>query len=142
MVNVSVQWVEKLYFQGINGQDQKVPVEAARTLGGEGRGFLPSELLLTALGGCTGMDIISLLKKDGTLITAFNIELSGIKKKEHPKAFQEITATYRLDGNIDAAKALSAVSSSYKKYSVVANSLNVAITFRVFLNGQEITGDQ
>ena len=137
MPSIKVQWIEGLYVKGISSSGHRVPLEGAT---GDNRGFLPSEMLLVALGSCTTMDIVSLLKKFNTELRSFHVELAGEKNSEHPKSFRDITAIYHLTGDITPEQAWKAVSSSYNKFSVVANSLRVDVQYRILLNGQEVIG--
>ncbi len=138
MSKVSVTWNGGLYFTGDDNRGHTVPLESAAAEYGPHHGFLPSELLLAALGACTGMDTVSLLARYGAKVEEFRVELTGTKKEEHPKAFNRITATYYLRGTIEPEQAHKAVSSSYARYSVVANSLSAAIDFKIVLNGSEV----
>lgn len=138
MPTVTLQWQEGLFFEGRSGSGHSVLLEAGVAVGGQGRGILPGEMLLMALGGCTAMDIVSLLRKFKTPPHSLSVELSGDKRTEHPKSFEKITAIYHIEGEIPADLAWKAVDSSYKKYSVVANSLRAEIIYRVILNQEEI----
>ncbi|MBS3983891.1 MAG: OsmC family protein [Dethiobacter sp.] len=138
MLTVSLKWQEGLYFEGHSGSGHAVLLEAGAAVGGQGRGVLPGEMLLMALGGCTAMDIVSLLQKFKTPPLSLSVELTGSKRAEHPKSFETITAIYRIEGQISADLAWKAVNSSYKKYSVVANSLRSQIIYRVILNNEEL----
>ncbi|MBS4008510.1 MAG: OsmC family protein [Clostridium sp.] len=139
MLTVNLKWQEGLYFEGHSGSGHKVLLEAGAAVGGQGRGILPGEMLLLALGGCTAMDIVSLLQKYKTPALSLSVELSGSKRTEHPKSFETITAIYSITGEIPPDLAWKAVDSSYKKYSVVANSLRSQIIYRLILNNVEVT---
>jgi len=138
MLTVTLKWQEGLYFEAYSSSGHSVLLEASPAVGGKGRGMLPGEMLLMALGGCTAMDIVSLLQKFKAPPLSLSIELSGNKRTEHPKSFETITAIYRIEGEISAEQAWKAVDSSYKKYSVVANSLRSQIIYRVILNNEEL----
>jgi len=58
-----VSWIEDLTFQGSTPEGPGVTMDASPEFGGKGRGPRPTELLLMGLGGCTGMDVMSILKK-------------------------------------------------------------------------------
>lgn len=138
-MTVTLKWQDGLFFEGYSDAGHAVLLEASAAVGGKGRGILPGEMLLMALGGCTAMDIVSLLQKFKTPPLSLSVELSGNKRAEHPKSFETITAIYRIEGEISAEQAWKAVDSSYKKYSVVANSLRSHIIYRVILNNEELT---
>ncbi|MDW7650779.1 MAG: OsmC family protein [Bacillota bacterium] len=138
MQPVHLKWHDGMFLEADAPSGYTVTLDGSAKAGGQGRGFLPSELLLTALGGCTSMDILSLLAKFHASPVSFDVELSGTRKEVRPKSFASITAVYRINGEIDPQQALKAVQSSFEKYSVVANSLNAELHYRVVVNGREI----
>jgi putative redox protein len=97
-------------------------------------------LLLIALGGYTAMVIVALLQKFDTPPVSLNVELAGENRADHPKSFTSVTVIYQIEGEISPEKAWKAVTSSYSKYSVVANSLQPELKYRVILNGKDVTG--
>ncbi|MDD3095065.1 MAG: OsmC family protein [Candidatus Neomarinimicrobiota bacterium] len=94
--------------------------------GGNAAGSNPSELLLQALGACTGMDTLSILKKKRTPFSHLDIFVAGIKREEHPRIYTEIRLRFVLH-SAGGEKALAdlrrAVDLSYDKYCTVANML-------------------
>src|SRR5439155_205778 len=58
----------------------------------------PTELLLVGLGGCTGMDVIALLRKMRQDVTAYRVEVHGARRDEHPQIFTEITVVHVVGG--------------------------------------------
>jgi putative redox protein len=142
MPTVTLSWQEGLYFLGDTASGHTVPLEAGSRVGGKGRGVMPGEALLLALGGCTAMDIVSLLNKFDAPPDGLRVELEGDRHEEHPKSYRRITVIYYLDGPITPEQAWKAVRSSYQKYSVVANSLCPEKDYRVILNGSEISGEK
>jgi putative redox protein len=63
-----------------------------------GTGLKPSELLLLALGGCTGVDVVSILKKARQNLTGLEIQLTGEQDPNPPRTFRKIHLEYRLTG--------------------------------------------
>jgi len=83
------------------------------------------ELLLMALGGCTGIDIVLMLKKMRVEVDDFRISLSGKRPAEPPRVYTDIIVTYHFWGNeLPMAKLERAVSLSQEKYCSVANTIN------------------
>jgi putative redox protein len=142
MSKAELEWQEDLFFVGNTPSGHTVNLEASPVAGGKGRGAMPGEMLMLALGGCTSMDIVSLLKKFNAPPDRFRIELTGERENEHPKYFCCITVIYHLEGQISPEQAWKAVRSSYNKYSVVANSLRSKIDYRVIVNNTEVTGEK
>ncbi len=66
-------------------------IDAAPESGGEGKGVRPKALMLTSLAGCTGMDIVSLLKKMRAEVDDLEINVTGELTDEHPKIYNKVT---------------------------------------------------
>lgn len=83
----------------------------------------PLELLLIAVGGCTAVDVVEILKKKRQEVTGYNIELTGTRREEHPRSFETINVHHIVYGRSVSAKALAdAIHLSDEKYcSVAAN---------------------
>lgn len=67
-------------------------------VGGDNDGFRPMELMLLSLAGCTGMDVISILRKKRQTVTGFRVEVNAEQAKSHPKVFTEIHVHYVVHG--------------------------------------------
>ena len=84
----------------------------------------PLELLLVALGGCTGADVISILQKKRERVTAYRIEVHGQRREEHPRSFRRIEVRHFIRGRGISEKAVAqAVQLSEEKYCSVAATL-------------------
>ena len=139
VMRVTVNFQGNMQFQGLAHPGHKVTMDAAETVGGQDQGPKPSEMLLFALGGCTGMDVVSLLKKFGTEYKKLSIELEGEQAPEHPRAIRKISVKYKFKGeNLDPEKARLAVEKSLGKYSVVRHSLVADVEYTIEINGEEI----
>ena len=75
-----------------------VVMDAPPSVGGKNTGSKPSELLLTALGGCSGMDVISILRKKKQDISNFEMNVSGEMAEEHPRMFISMHIEYIVAG--------------------------------------------
>src|ERR1700674_4629154 len=85
--------------------------------GGQGEGFSPMEMLLVGLAGCTGMDVISILRKKRQGVTAYEVHVEGIRADEHPKGFFEISVEHLVTGhNIHPAAVKRAIDLSETRY--------------------------
>ena len=85
----------------------------------------PMELLLVALGSCTGVDVVSILKKKREEVTAYSIEVSGQRRAEHPRSYQRMELHHIVTGrNISERSVAQAIELSEQKYC------SVAATFR------------
>lgn len=76
----------------------EVSLDASTEVGGQGKGVSPKALMLTALGGCTAMDIASLLKKMRAEVDDFKINVEASLTEEHPKYYDKVEVTYVFYG--------------------------------------------
>lgn len=123
MSKVSVNWSGDMAFEvELNGF--KLTIDADEKVGGQNKGPRPKPLTLASLGGCTGMDIISILKKMRVEPDYFNIEVSGELTEEHPKYYHKIHVKYTFKGkDLDQAKIDKAVNLSQDRYCGVSELL-------------------
>jgi len=109
----------------------KIMIDADPAVGGENRGPRPKPLTLVSLAGCTGMDVISILKKMRIEPEYFNVAVEGDMTEEHPKYYHKIHVIYELKGiDIDMEKVEKAVNLSRDRYCGV---------FALLVKGAEIT---
>src|SRR3954452_24751020 len=84
----------------------------------------PMELLLIALGGCTGADVISILEKKRQRVTAYEIEVRGARRDEHPRIYTHIEVIHRVRGDaVDERAVARAIELSETKYCSVSAML-------------------
>ena len=105
------------------------------------QGVSPMESVLMAVAGCSGIDMVSILKKQRQEITAFSAEVEGERVQvDEAKPFKSISVKFFLKGDIDPRKALKAAELSFEKYCSVSITLeaSVKITYSIILNGSEI----
>ena len=105
-------------------------------VGGQNDGFRPMELLLIGLGGCTAMDVISILRKKRQDVTGFDILLDAEQAKDHPRVFTKITIKYILRGNqIDPKVVERSIELSETKYcpaqAMLARSVPIEHTYEI-----------
>jgi putative redox protein len=87
----------------------------------------PMELLLLALGSCTGMDVISILRKMRQPVEEFRIEVHGEMAEKHPKRYTSIEVVYSFKGELDAARVQRAIELSETRYCSVEATLRDAV---------------
>ena len=117
---VSTKWLENMSFESeINGH--KLIIDAKEEVGGQDRGPRPKPLMLAALGGCTSMDVVSILKKMRVELKSLNVIVEGELSEEHPKRFQKMHVIYEVEGDdLPMDKIEKAVSLSEEKYCGVS----------------------
>jgi putative redox protein len=137
---IETQWMGKMQFNAlINGHT--VIMDAPERSGGEDSAPIPKPFVLAALSGCTGMDIVALLRKAGHNISDLNMIVTGELSKQAPIQYVSIHILYDFKG--DAAEqeaALNAVTDSQEKYCGVSSMLKKAITvtWEIKYNGREV----
>ncbi|MCX7831419.1 MAG: OsmC family protein [Actinobacteria bacterium] len=138
-MNVRVRWLTDLAFESKNEQGLRYFMDTTQEDGSPGIGPKPMEMLLSALAGCTGMDVVSILNKMRVKINDFYMEVSAKRAEEHPKVFTEIKLTYYLEveNESDKEKVLKAVQLSQEKYCSVGAILKKAAKYdyRIVVNG-------
>lgn len=114
-----------------------IQMDASPDIGGENKGFRPMQLLLAAVGGCSSIDIILILKKQKQEIESFEVEVEGEKEKsEDHSIWKNIILHFKMKGKIDYAKAEKAIQLSLDKYCSVAKTLEPTanITYQLTIN--------
>ncbi len=86
-------------FDAVGGSGHHVTLDADEHGGGHNAGFRPMELLLVGLAGCTGMDVISILRKKRQQVTRYEVHVQGVRAEDHPMVFVEITVEHVLTGH-------------------------------------------
>jgi len=74
-------------------------MDAHPSVGGEDKGSRPKELMLAALAGCSGMDVVSILKKKRIEISGLNIRVVADMTEEHPKHYEKMHIIYEFSGH-------------------------------------------
>ena len=105
-----------------------VMMDGRDSSGAEGAASTPKELLLMALGGCTSMDVIPILKKKRVNLEGFEVRLTGNACEEHPQVFTDIHIEYVFYGDAIAdADVQRAIELSTTKYCSISAMLSAAV---------------
>ena len=129
---------ENFHFQLKNERGHIVNVDARPDFGGNDMGPSPMELVLMSVASCSGIDMISILKKQRQEITSFKAEVEGERVQVgEAKPFKNIYVTFFLEGTINEEKAQRAAQLSFEKYCSVAKTVEPTATshYKVVLNG-------
>ena len=116
-------------------------IDADEKVGGSNLGPRPKGLTLVSLAGCTGMDVISILRKMRVTVEAFTVATDAFIEENFPKRILEIVIKYIFKGpNIPAEKVKQAIQLSMENYCGVTATLrpSVKISHRIIINDQEI----
>ena len=93
---------EGMHFSGTTDAGMEIQLDAKQGVGGEGKGFIPMELMAISMAGCTAMDVISILRKKRQDVTDFEVRVDAPRADEHPKVFTSATIEYLVTGhNVD-----------------------------------------
>jgi putative redox protein len=129
-------------FTAVNASGNELKMDASPEIGGENTGFRPMETLLAGLGGCSGIDVVNLLRKKKQDFTSFNVEVTAEREAgQVPALFKTIGVDFFIEGeNIQPEKITSSVELSMQKYCSVAKTLEktAQINYAVYVNGEKI----
>ncbi|MHB1354742.1 MAG: OsmC family protein [Anaerolineae bacterium] len=132
---VTAIWVEGLQFVAhADRTGTTIALDTSPTAPGTGGGTSPMEMVLLGVAGCTGMDVISILQKKRQQVTAFHLNITGLRATEHPKSYTRIEVEYVVRGHAIAPEAVArAIELSQTKYCSVMGSLKAEIitSFRI-----------
>lgn len=135
MASATVRFVDGMQFVGTSESGHAVVMDTTEDVGGHDTGPRPTEMVLIALGGCTGMDVVSILRKMQVNFTRFEMEIHGDRAAEHPKYFTKIKVIYKVWGDVPEEKLKKAIDLSLEKYCSVSNSLKpraeVSYTYQI-----------
>ncbi len=141
-MELQCSWKDKVYFETkvghhLVGMDTKAPI-------GSDLAASPKELLLSAICGCTGMDVVSLLRKGRQMPASFAIEANADLATGHPAVFKSVRLKYRVEGEVGEDLLRDAVKKSMTQYCSVSAmvSKSCPIMFTIDLNGKTIGDGQ
>lgn len=124
---VRVALADGMHFIGFGHPQEdgfSVHMDASPDVGGEHKGMRPQSLLLVSLGGCTAMDVISILRKKRQQVSGLEVKVRAERADEHPRVYTHIWLTYVVTGKeVDPAAVERAIELSMTKYCPVAGLL-------------------
>ncbi len=124
MLTAKVRWIDDFKFAGESGSGHSIVMDASPEAGKIRIGMTPMEMLLVGAGGCTGMDVASVLKKKRQEVLDIEINVSGEKAESYPQKFVEIRLEYVVTGrNLSEDAVRKAVELSMEKYCSVKATL-------------------
>jgi len=129
-------WKGDLTFVGSADSGFSLVMDTFKEVGGNESGFRPVELIAIGVAGCTGMDVISILKKKRQEVTDFEVLVHATRAVEHPKKITHMLIEYVVTGkNIDPAAVERAVQLSEEKYcpSIATIRNNVTIENKIVI---------
>ncbi len=131
MCKTKVNWVDGMAFSATPATGHTILMDSSIQHGGRGKGPTPMELVLTALGGCTGMDIVNILGRMGVELSNLEMELHGERDDKPPMVFRKIDINYTIKGkDVSQAKVRRAIDLSKNKYCSVSAILTKTCDIR------------
>jgi len=130
MEKAQVKWIGKMSFVGKANSKHPVVMDTNPEVGGEDAGVRPMELILIGLGGCTGMDVVSILKKMRVDFDSLTMEVEADRAKEYPRVYREIRLKYIIQGDdVPEEKFKRAIELSQTKYCAIGAMLKKAAQY-------------
>jgi putative redox protein len=130
---------EPYHFEGRNEAGNVVHIDTTPESGGTGEGAGPMQLVAMGLGGCSSIDIVSILSKQRQQIDSMSIEIDAKRATDQvPAVFTDLHLHYTMGGDLDAGKVRRAIELSLEKYCSVSRMLEktAKITFSFSVNGE------
>ena len=129
MVEASVKLVTGMQFEGKATSGHVLSMDSDETSGGRNSGFRPMELLLVGFGGCSGMDVISILRKKRQTITNLEINVKGEQSDSAPMIYKAVHIEYIVSGKgVEKQAVERSIELSLEKYCSVGATLAKAGT--------------
>ncbi len=133
---VKVKWNGGRRFVGWDEAGHGIVMDASAQFKGDGSGARPLELVLYALGGCTGIDIIAILEKQRQTVSDFELVITAEQREEQPRYYERINIEYVLTGaGLKASAVERAIALSEDKYCSVKGmfgpGVSVTTSYRI-----------
>ena len=123
-------------FTGKSDTGHWVIMDTNEEIGGHGAGTRPLELVLVAMGGCTGMDVVSILKKMQQKYESLEIHLGAEISKDHPKVFKTMDVKFLFHAEeMDPEKVEKAIKLSFDRYcpvnAMLKHTVDISYSFEI-----------
>ncbi|MBC7875610.1 MAG: OsmC family protein [Anaerolineales bacterium] len=136
-MDVMLNWKGRMSFEGAGKTGFVQKMDADESVGGNNSAANPMEYLALGLGGCTGMDVISILQKKKQAVTDFQVKVHAERSPEHPKVFTHAVIEYVVTGkNIQEVAVVRAIELSAEKYcpaqAMLNNAFPIQMIYKIF----------
>jgi len=136
-MHAKVIWQENMNFSGTADSGFEIQLDSHQKVGGEGKGFIPMELIAVSLAGCTAMDVISILRKKRQDVTNFEVRVDAPRAEEHPRVFTGATIEYLVTGHgVEEAAVVRAIELTSERYCPVQAMLGkvmpIGLRYQIF----------
>jgi putative redox protein len=142
-IDTKVTWQGGMHFSGTANSGFFIQLDAKEKVGGEGKGFIPMELMALSMAGCTAMDVISILRKKRQEVTGFEVRVDAPRAEEHPRVFTGATIEYLVAGHdVDEKAVRRAIELTAKNYcpaqAMLGQVMPIDLRYQIF----EAEGDE
>jgi putative redox protein len=140
-MKVTVRWKEHMTFVGMPDSGFAVQMDSDDSYGGTNNGVRPMEMIALGLAGCSGMDVLSILRKKRQNVTKFDVRVNAPRSHDYPKVFTNAVITYVVTGkNIDEAGVLRAIELAATKYCpaqfMLAQAFPMELRYEIYEAGE------
>ena len=123
-MEISISWQEGLKFKGRSAWGHEIVTDGSKKAGGSEEGYQPAELMLFALAGCTGIDMVNIGRKMRLDIKDVIIKIVGEQDEKPPRAFTKVHIIYTVKGrDIDPKKLERVIDLGMNSYCTVAATM-------------------
>jgi putative redox protein len=124
-VTVNLNRLDDAYnFQAVNDSENIVLTDGSENIGGKNKGMRPMQMLLAAVGSCSAIDVIGILKKQRQGLEDISVRVEGNRdENEVPSLYRKVHIHYTLKGNLDDAKVARAIDLSVNQYCSVSKMI-------------------
>jgi len=131
-MDIAMKWKGKMAFEAMGESEIVQKIDADISVGGDNNGPRPMELIAMGLGGCTAMDVISILQKKKQPVMDFQVRVHADRAGEHPKVFTQAVIEYLVTGrSVDEAAVMRAIGLSAEKYCPAQAMLGKAFPMKL-----------
>lgn len=140
-MKITIKKQESYYHMVASNEDgNTLAMDGSAEIGGEGKGMRPMQLLLSAVGGCSSIDVLLMLKKQKQKVESFEVEVEGdVENVEDHKVFKTIVIHFKITGDVDMEKADKAARLSLEKYCSVSKILEPTANISYKLSVNQLT---
>ena len=143
-MQAKVTWQENMHFSGMADSGFNIQLDAKKEVGGEGKGFIPMELMALSLAGCTAMDVISILRKKRQDVTDFEVRVDAPRAGDHPRVFTRATIDYLVTGHgVDEKAVVRAIELTAESYcpaqAMLGKVIPIDLRYQIF---EEVSGEK
>lgn len=138
-MGVELTWQSDLEFRATDKSDgHAVQLDAGHAISGTHNGQTPVEVLLSSLGGCMGISLMTTLRNYETAVESLTLELEAHKTENLPNRIESIDLVVHIITDIPKNRIERALQLSHDKYCTISNTINADIQITLIYNGEAI----